>query len=390
MNGLDVFLIVILVVAAASGFRRGAALQVFSYTGLLLGLLVGAVIAPRVAGSIEGSGARTGVALGTLLLAGAVGDALGWLVGSRARLRTRSSRFGSADAAGGSLVALLATLLAIWFISLNLVNGPFPEVASEIRGSAIVRGLGTALPDPPSVVGEMRRLFDRFGFPDVFQGIPPEPGEAVEGPTPSQTQRAYEAAAASTVRIDGRACDSIVEGSGFVVAPGYVVTNAHVVAGVGAPDVRAAGGVGGTADTVLFDPNLDLAVLRLDAPLGPALSFANEDEMRGTVGAVLGYPEGGPLIASGAAVREPILAVGHDIYGRDDIERNVYELQVEVHPGNSGGPFVLPDGTVAGVVFAASSVDPEVGYAIRASEILDEVRLALTRTTAVSTGPCIG
>jgi S1-C subfamily serine protease len=147
--------------------------------------------------------------------------------------------------------------------------------------------------------------------------------------------------------------------------------------------------VGGTADTVLFDPSLDLAILRVDAPLGPALSLANEDLGRGTVGAVLGYPQGGPLVASGAAVRQPIPAIGHDIYGQGDIQRNVYELQAEVHPGNSGGPFVLPDGTVAGVVFAASSVDPEVSYAIRASEILDEVRLALTSTEAVSTGPCI-
>jgi len=61
-----------------------------------------------------------------------------------------------------------------------------------------------------------------------------------------------------------------------------------------------------------------------------------------------------------------------------------------VRPGNSGGPFVLPDGRVAGVVFAASSSDEDVGYAIAATEVDDPLRSAIGRTTPVDTGPCIG
>jgi len=60
-----------------------------------------------------------------------------------------------------------------------------------------------------------------------------------------------------------------------------------------------------------------------------------------------------------------------------------------VRPGNSGGPFVLPDGRVGGVVFAASSGDDDVGYAIAASEVDDALGTALGRTTEVDTGPCI-
>jgi S1-C subfamily serine protease len=177
------------------------------------------------------------------------------------------------------------------------------------------------------------------------------------------------------------------------VDDGYVITNAHVVAGMRAPQVSDADGAGGPAATVFFDPELDLAVLRVDAPLGgalgPALPLVSSDVGRGAVGAVLGYPGGGGLAGAGAAVRQPITALGHDIYGRVDIRRDVYELQVQFRPGISGGPFVLEDGTVAGLVFAASSVDPGIGYAIRASEFQDEIRVATTRTTPVDTDPCL-
>ena len=389
MNGLDVVLVVVLVAAVVSGHRRGATLQVFSYGGLLLGLVVGALLAPRLATTVQSPAAQAGVAVATLLLAGAMGDAAGWLVGSQVRRRAHGPRFGRADAAGGAFVALVATLLAIWFVALNLANGPFPPVASEVRGSAIVRGLGAAFPNPPSVIGEVRRFFDRFGFPEVFQGIPPEPAEPVSGPSSAEARRAYQLAAASTVKIVGRACDHIQEGSGFFIADGYVVTNAHVVAGIRAPEVSDADGVGGSASTIFFDPELDLAVLRVDVPLGPVLPLATVDAERGSVGAVLGYPGGGPLVGGGAAVLQPIPALGHDIYGRSDIQRDVYELQAVVRPGNSGGPFVLADGTVAGIVFAASSVDPGIGYAIRTSEFLDELDVATSSTTAVDTGPCL-
>ena len=394
MNGLDVVLVVVLVAAVVSGHRRGAALQLFSYSGLLLGLMAGALLAPRVATLVDGASAQAIAAVAALLVGAVAGETAGRLVGSRVRRHARGSRFRRADALGGVLVAAVATLLAIWFVALNLVNGPFPRLSSEVRDSAIVRGLGVALPDPPSVVGEVRRLFDRFGFPEVFEGIPPEPAEPVAGPARAETQDAVDLAARSTVKVIGRACEHIQEGSGFIVDDGYVVTNAHVVAGVRDLEVSDADGAGGTATTVFFDPELDLAVLRVDAPLGgaplgPALPLAPSDVERGSVGAVLGYPGGGGLTGTGAAVRQPIAALGHDIYGRADVQRDVYELQVEVRPGNSGGPFVLVDGTVAGLVFAASSVDPEIGYAIRTSELEDEIRVATSRTTPVDTGPCL-
>ncbi|MGH2635798.1 MAG: MarP family serine protease [Actinomycetota bacterium] len=388
MNLLDLLLIALLALAGVSGYRRGLSLQAFAFGGLLVGLAIGALVAPRLAGLAESPGGQAGVATVTLIALAALGDGAGWLLGSRVRTRARASRFGSADAAGGSFVAVVASLLAIWFVALNLVNGPFPGVAREIRGSAIVRTLDDALPEPPSLLAEVQRFFNRFGFPDAFSGIPPLPAEPVAPPSDAEAQAAFLAAEASTVRIDGRACGHIQEGSGFVAAAGYVVTNAHVVAGVDLPIVTTGAGESQEATTVLFDPGLDIAVLRVpETP--PALPLAADAE-RGDGGAVLGYPGGGPLSGEPAAILRAIeAAVGRDIYGSGEAVRSILELQAVVRPGNSGGPFVLADGTVAGVVFAASSAEDDVGYAIAADEVRPRVEDAVGATAEVGTGPCV-
>jgi S1-C subfamily serine protease len=388
LNLLDLLLLAIVVVAGYTGYRRGFTLQAFGFGGLLIGLVLGALLAPLVAGTLNSPAARAGVVALVVLAIAAFGNAAGWFVGMRARART-SSRFGTADAVAGSAVALVASLLAIWFLALNLANGPFPGLSSQIRGSAVVRGLDAALPEPPSLLAQVRRLFNRFGFPDVFSGIPPLPAEPVNPPSQAQARAAEDAAATSTVQVLGNACDLIQEGSGFVAANGYIVTNAHVVAGVDDPEIRSAAGGEEPADTVLFDPDLDIAVLYVGSAPGPPLRLANGPLDSGAPGAVLGYPGGGPLQAHRAAVLRDFGAIGRDIYGRHDVERQVVELQTLVRPGSSGGPFVLADGRVGGVVFAASPSDEDVGYAIAASEVDDALRDAVGRTSEVDTGPCI-
>lgn len=389
MNVLDVFLLALLGLAALTGYHRGLTLQAFSFGGLLVGLGVGALVAPVLAGLAESPGAQAGTAAITLIVLAALGNGLGWFVGHRVRERARATRFGRADAASGSLIALVASLLAIWFLALNLVNGPFPRLAQEIRGSAIVRSLDATLPDPPSLLAQARRFFNRFGFPDVFSGLPPPPADPVAPPTREQASAAADAAARSTVLVWGRACDRVQEGSGFLAGDGHVVTNAHVVAGVDHPIVQSGDGVTRNATTVVFDADLDLAILRLESALGPELQLAQDDPRRGDAGAVLGYPGGGPLDARSAAVLRIIEAVGRDIYGADEIVRSVLELQTVVRPGNSGGPFVLPDGTVAGVVFAASSAEDRVGYAITADDVRPRLDDAAEQTTPVDTGRCL-
>jgi S1-C subfamily serine protease len=388
VNLLDLAILLLVALAAYNGYRRGAALQLVAYAGLLAGLLIGAVLAPPISRLVGSPLAQAALALTILLSMASIGDAAGWLVGRRVWAIARRSKLRAVDASAGSAVAVLAVLLSAWFLGFNLVNGPFPSLSREIRGSAIIRGLDQALPRPPSVLAQVRQFLNKFGFPEVFADLPPAPVGPVDLPTSAEAREAGEKADQSTVRIVGAACGAIQEGSGFVAAADYVITNAHVVAGMKAPQVQEQNGGSHQATVVLFDPKLDIAILYVDADLGLPLELDPGDEGHGAEGAVLGYPGGGPLEIRAASVRRELDAIGRDIYGRSLVDRNVYELQSVVRPGNSGGPFVLLDGEVAGVVFAASTTDSKVGYAIASPQVVPLLDEAEGRTQAVSTDGC--
>jgi S1-C subfamily serine protease len=193
---------------------------------------------------------------------------------------------------------------------------------------------------------------------------------------------------ASTVKIVGFGCGQIQEGSGFVVAPGLVVTNAHVVAGIAGPMVQDASGSHPTS-VVLFDPSYDLAVMRVQGLSERPLSLDPSQVARGVQAAVLGYPNGGPFTAVPAGVLAEFEAQGRDIYGQGLTLRNVYEIQSLVRPGNSGGPLVQPDGDVIGVVFSRSTTDGNIGYALTSPDVRSRVLLAESTSRQVGTGPCL-
>jgi len=189
------------------------------------------------------------------------------------------------------------------------------------------------------------------------------------------------------VKIEGRGCGGIVEGSGFVAGDGLVATNAHVVAGVAQPMILDANGEH-HASVVWFDPNLDFAVLRTSNLAGAPLRIAATTVGQGTSAAVLGYPGGGDFTASPAAVLDAFTAVGRNIYNQGVTRRNIYSVKATVVPGNSGGPLVLQDGSVAGVVFAQSTVYDQVGYALTTQAISQELAAASTQTQGIATGSC--
>jgi S1-C subfamily serine protease len=389
VNFLDVVILLLVGLSIVAGFRRGAALQLVTYTGLVLGLVAGALLGPIVARLAEDPFVQAALALGTLLALAAVGDAAGWAIGRHVWAAARRSRLDPIDAGAGSVVAGVATLIVTWFLAFNLVQGPFPAVSEQIRGSTIVRALDTVLPRPPALVAQIRSFLDRFGFPEVFVGLPPAPAGPVDPPSAAEAREAFLAADQSTFRIVGAACGRIQEGSGFLVDGGHVVTNAHVIAGVSAPRVQSREGGEQVGAVVAFDPERDLAVLRLDSPPAEELALAPQPAERGSTGAVVGYPGGGRLTGVKAAVRRALNAVGRDIYSRATVEREIYELQTPVVPGNSGGPFVTPDGAVAGVVFAASSSSEGIGYALTVDELRPVLERAQARSGSVGTGSCI-
>jgi S1-C subfamily serine protease len=389
MTWLDVLLVAMLAGALYSGYRRGALLQVIGITGLIAGVIVGVMLAPRVARVAGSPASAVALVLGTVLVAGAVGNMLGWAAGSRLRRRTQETPLRRVDAVGGSLLSAIALVLATWFLALNFAEGPFPVLSRGLRDSEIVRRLDSALPPPPSLVGEARQLLALLGFPDVFIRLPEEPAAPVQPPNGAQARAAATAAQSSTVEVLGGGCDQgfVNQGSGFVVDDGLVLTNAHVVAGTTEQWVQFAG-ARIRASVVAFDSDLDVAVLRARGLTLAPLPLLHGEAERGDVGAVLGYPGGGELEAEDAAVRSVIEPVGRNIYGEGQVRRRVYEVQASIRRGNSGGPFVLASGRVAGLVFASSAADADVGYAIVSSEILPMLADPDSLTAAVGIGAC--
>jgi S1-C subfamily serine protease len=167
-----------------------------------------------------------------------------------------------------------------------------------------------------------------------------------------------------------------------------VATNAHVVAGASTVTVSL-GGERLAAAVVTFDPDADIAVLRVPRLDANALRLRESDVERGAVGAVIGYPGDGPLVATPGAVQRTILAVGRDIYGSRLVTRRVHEVQADIRPGNSGGPFVSPEGQVSGMVFARSTVNDGIGYVLAVTELREPIDAASRASAPVPTGRCL-
>jgi S1-C subfamily serine protease len=301
----------------------------------------------------------------------------------------RRAHLAPADAGLGAIIAFVATLLASWLVASILVSAPAPQLSSEIRGSAILGAVDGVLPPAPSVFARIQRLINTEGFPTVFAQLPPATSGPVTLPTAPALRAATLAAGPSTVKIEGVGCGQIQEGTGFVVAPNLVVTNAHVVAGILSPRVYDRVG-SHRSEPILFDPAFDLAVLRTTGLNDPTLRLLDTNVGRGTQGAVLGYPGGGPFDVEPAGVMQEFDATGRDIYGQGLTTRPVYELQSVVRPGNSGGPLVEPDGTVVGVVFSRSASDPNIGYALASPGVVSRVHQAELTNSPSGTGSCAG
>ena len=383
---LDVVLLILLALSAWGGYRRGALLQVAGLMGLGIGFVIGVWLAPLTADLVRSEPAKAAVALGTILLVGALGDAVGSILGLKLRRRARGTRFKTADSAGGGALSVAALILAIWFLGINLAAGPFPSIARALQRSAVVRAVDTVLPPPPALAAQIGSVLDIIGFPDVFSGLPPLPGDPVPQPEKGLAGRAARDARGSVVLVAGPACDQILQGTGVVVEDELVLTNAHVVAG-SSPTVEWNQQVL-DAVPILFDEDLDAAILRVDGLDAPALTLVAEEKERGSGGAVIGYPHG-RYRELRAAVRRTLDAVGRDIYSEDEARRRIYELQVTVEPGNSGGPFVLPGGRIAGLVFGAAVTHDDLGYALTSPTLIPLVDRAAARTEEVRTGPCV-
>ncbi len=390
MNPFDALALVVLVLAVLAGMRTGALPQIGGIGGAVIGLLVTLNLAPwlvSLTGDLEPL-LRAILVIGALLAAVLVGETIGSALGRVLAERLGTGVLSGMDRVAGAVLGAAQAVLIVWLAGGLLAVGPFPRLAQAASQSTAVRTVDSYLPPPTEVIQQIAVVLDDSGLPDVFVGLEPIPQAPVDTPTDPQAQRIARDAIPATFRVTTRACDTQVNGTAFLVAPGYLVTNAHVVAG--ASTIRVGAGADARdAQAVLFDPTVDLAVLSVPSLQGPVLRFAGSKPERGTVGAALGYTGGGPLQVLPAAVAGSYPATGRDIYGEDRITRDILELRAEVEPGDSGGPLILQDGTVGGLVFAESRTDPEVGYALTPGAVAERIAPAIGSRGGVDLGRCI-
>ncbi|MDK1472216.1 MarP family serine protease [Streptomyces sp. 549] len=393
MNLLDVLLLLAVAVFAVSGYRRGLVAGVIALAGFVGGAVVGVWLLPFALDLVErGTTSATVVGLLTVLLPAAAGHAFATRLAWRIRSKLSWAPVRWVDGVGGALANAVAVLLVAWVAASALVTAPSPEMNQAIRGSAVLGAVHERMPEQaPTWFSRATGALTTAGFPQVFNPFENEPVTGVAAPSgDAVTEAAAQAAQRSTVKVEGVASvdggRQGQEGSGFVYADKRVMTNAHVVAGVQRPTVRV-GGVGARleATVVYFDPNTDVAVLRVPDLEAPVLEFAGGPE-RGAQAVVAGYPENGGLDLRAATVAGRTAARGQDIYGSSMVTRDIHPLRTLVRPGNSGGPLLTPDGRVYGVIFARSATDPETGYALTNAAVRQAAEQGNASTEPVSTG----
>jgi uncharacterized membrane protein required for colicin V production len=384
---LDVLVGILLILAAVSGWRRGFTVVVLGYAGLLLGLAVGAWAATRVGVlvSAEESLRRIFVGLGVFFVVAALFHSVAVRAGRLAKGALVGQLTSSIDSVGGALVAATVAGVALWFIGLTMSDS-LPVVARAVGNSVILTTIDDHAPRPPAAVSELRQLLARSPFPDAFANLRPaissgSPPDVPQGPGLNRAK-------AATVQIESEGCGGLLFGSGFPVAPSnLVVTNAHVVAGTTNHQVITNTGTKLRATVVFFDPKRDLALLRVPRLDVRALQLGEPSGAR-VNGAVVGYPGGGRQQVVGAQVVTRTSALGRDIYSRALVRRQIWVLRAKIRRGDSGGPLVDNLGRAMGVVFAASTSDPQEGYALTNAELRADLNAAAGRTAPVSVLGC--
>jgi uncharacterized membrane protein required for colicin V production len=353
MHLADLIAIAVVVLTAIGGVRRGLVTGALSLGGLVAGAIVGARAVPGLVGGLGGWTPL--VALAGAALGGMLGQSVGLFVGHTARksmLPLPPLRM--LDSAGGVLLGAATGLALCWVAGAALLYLPGQSDLRKVaQDSSILSGLTEALP-PERVMAALERI-------DTFSAIV-GPATGVSAPDPAIARDPEVAAARySVVRVRGFACGLGIEGSGWIVRRDLVVTNAHVVAGVGSPTVDRSDGRTTSATVVAFDAQNDVAILRVPGLKGRPLPLADPD--RGESAAILGFPLDGPYTVTAARLGGTARVAARDAYDRVRIGRSVVGFRGGVQRGNSGGPVLDRDGNVVATVFARRQGSEE-GYGV--------------------------
>ncbi|EUA05927.1 colicin V production family protein [Mycobacterium kansasii 732] len=390
---LDIAVLAVAFIAAISGWRSGALGSMLSFAGVLLGAIAGVLLAPHIVAHIAAPRAKLFTALFLILGLVVVGEVAGVVLGRAVRGAIRNRPVRVIDSVIGVAVQLVVVLTAAWLLATPLTQSKDqPELAAAVRGSRVLAEVNEVAPTwLKTVPKRLSALLNTSGLPQVLEPFSRTPVIPVASPDPALSDNPVVTATAPSVlkiRSLAPSCQKVLEGSGFVIAPERVMTNAHVVAGSNSVQVYASGKPL-DATVVSYDPSVDIAILAVPHLSPPPLMFAQEEARTGTSVVVLGYPGGGNFTATPARIREAIKLSGPDIYRNPQpVTRDVYTIRANVEQGDSGGPLIDLNGQVLGVVFGAAVDDPDTGFVLTAGEVASQLE-KIGATQRVPTGACV-
>lgn len=385
---LDLLLVLLLLAFLVNGYRSGLVQSLSGIAGIIAGATVALFLVPLIGPWIPAAEWRTPVTLVAALLLVLGGFSIGESIGQVIRSRAHRTKLRGIDRMLGAGVAVVASALVVSMLAFSIGALGVPFLSPAIASSGVVRTINSLTPDPVQrFLAELRSTAVQDGLPRIV--------EAFTGPTPDipsvdTGSPALMTAAQSVLRITGNAyaCGQNQSGTGFVVAPGRVITNAHVVAGVSEPVVESPGGGALPGRVVYFDPVDDLAVIAVGGLTAAPLRLT-DNLAAGSKAVTDGYPFGGPFDSDPAEVISVGAVRVADIYGQDPVPRQVYTLASDVQQGESGGPLLSEAGLVAGVIFAKAQDTPNVGYALAMEELRPVAAMAASLGEPVAAGTCV-
>jgi S1-C subfamily serine protease len=383
-NWVDLALLLGLVLVAVAGWRSGVITTAASFAGFIGGALAGAWLVPRLIGGTAWPAFAVAMAtLAGMFLLGVVGQAILGVAGRAVRDALDFRPIRLLDSASGVVVSVLAFLLCSWMVLSVAASNTLGAASEQVRASRSFPLLDQVMAGPGAVLlDDARELLATIDVPS----LPFNPATLPEVADPADVDispAAAEVARRAVVQVSTNSsrCGS---GSGVVVGPERVATNAHVVAGAGRITVRSESeGATRGARLVHLDPATDVAILHVPGLEVRAPRWV-DDAGRGTDAVVAGYPGGGRLTLGEARVRGEVL-VGDDVGGGS---REVYVFRGQVRPGNSGGALLDLQGEVIGLVFAKAQDDDRTGFALSHDEVADAISSSRTATAEVSSGAC--
>jgi S1-C subfamily serine protease len=394
MNFIDIFIAAAFLIFGWIGFRRGILRTILSIIGLIVGGAAGAIATPSIQSLISNNafGFKPTIGLTSIILGASLGMFLFGVLGSFLRVVLLPFPFMKTI---DSLIGFGLAIIAVASISSTLSSAaqviPNKTVNYLFSQSQLISQIDQYLPERfKDAAQKIQNVITDSPLPEVFKSLV----ESRITPTQLETDVAIPEivtkSVASTVRIDGIAesCSAAMVGTGFIVSPERVITNAHVVAGVKEPVITLFNSqtqLGGRV--IAIDRKKDIAIIFVPGLTGEKLTFIGPVTPN-EIGFVVGYPNGGNLRTMPVSVTSEFESIGTDIDGNGETRRDVIVFGGDVKPGNSGGPLLNDQGQVLGVVFAADAENKNTGYALAPSEVAKLVSETSSVMQAIETGEC--